>query len=117
MGEGEALESVGLSTSKWADDASRDPLMRSIADYMALLETSLSAAEAARYLKVDVSRIRQRLRERSLYGIEYNGERRLPRLPKPVSRKHFNILGGLTGHFRRRGWWSLKQLLHCWCWI
>jgi hypothetical protein len=61
MGEEEALESVGLSTAKWADDASRDPLMRSIADYMALLETSLSTAEAARYLKVDVSRIRQRL--------------------------------------------------------
>jgi hypothetical protein len=30
-------------------------------------------------LKVDVSRIRQRLRERSLFGIEYDGERRLPR--------------------------------------
>jgi hypothetical protein len=46
---------------------------------MALLETSLTTAEAARYLKVDVSRIRQRLRERSLFGIEYDGERRLPR--------------------------------------
>ena len=78
-GEVEALESVGLSTAKWAGDAARDPLMRSIADYMALLETSLSTAEAARYLKVDVSRIRQRLRERSLFGIEYDGERRLPR--------------------------------------
>ena len=78
-GEVQALESVGLSTAKWAGDAARDPLMRSIADYMALLETSLSTAEAARYLKVDVSRIRQRLRERSLFGIEYDGERRLPR--------------------------------------
>ncbi len=28
---------------------------------------------------MDVSRIRQRLRERSLFGIEYDGERRLPR--------------------------------------
>jgi hypothetical protein len=46
---------------------------------MALLETSLTTAEAADLLKVDVSRIRQRLRERSLYGIEYDGERRLPR--------------------------------------
>jgi hypothetical protein len=79
MGEVDALESVGMSTAKWAGEASRDPLMRSIADYMALLETSLSTGEAARYLKVDVSRIRQRLRERSLYGIEYDGERRLPR--------------------------------------
>ncbi|HME37525.1 MAG TPA: hypothetical protein VKG63_01075 [Steroidobacteraceae bacterium] len=79
LGEVQALESVGLSTEKWAGEASRDPLTRSIADYMALLETSLSTAEAARYLKVDVSRIRQRLRERSLFGLEYDGERRLPR--------------------------------------
>jgi hypothetical protein len=79
VGEVEALDSVGLSTVPWTDDPARDPLMRSIADYMALLETSLTTTEAARYLKVDVSRIRQRLRERSLYGIEYDGERRLPR--------------------------------------
>jgi hypothetical protein len=53
--------------------------MHSIADYMALIETSLTTTQAANYLKVDVSRIRQRLRERSLFGIEYDGERRLPR--------------------------------------
>jgi hypothetical protein len=46
---------------------------------MALLDTSLTTAQAAKYLKVDPSRIRQRLRERSLYGIEYDGEKRLPR--------------------------------------
>jgi hypothetical protein len=78
-GEVEAMESVGLSTSPWVAGAERDPLVHSIADYMALLETSLSASEAARFLKVDVSRIRQRLRERSLYGIDYDGEHRLPR--------------------------------------
>jgi hypothetical protein len=78
-GEVDALQSVGLSTARWADDTSRDPLMRSIGDYMALLETSLTTGQAARYLKVDVSRIRQRLRERTLYGIDYDGERRLPR--------------------------------------
>jgi hypothetical protein len=78
-GEAEALQSVGLSMAKWTEEAARDPLMRSIGDYMALLETSLTTAEAARYLKVDVSRIRQRLRERSLFGVDYDGERRLPR--------------------------------------
>jgi hypothetical protein len=78
-GEVGALESVGLSTARWAVGSRGDPLMRSIADYMALLETSLTTGEAARYLKVDVSRIRQRLRERSLFGIDYDGERRLPR--------------------------------------
>jgi hypothetical protein len=79
VGEADALESVGLSTAPWVAGPEHDPLIRTIADYMALLETSLTTAEAARYLKVDVSRIRQRLRERSLYGIEYDGERRLPR--------------------------------------
>jgi hypothetical protein len=53
--------------------------MHSVADYMALLETSLTTSQAAEYLKVDISRIRQRLRERTLFGIEYDGERRLPR--------------------------------------
>jgi hypothetical protein len=78
-GEIDALESVGLSTAAWAGGAKRDPLMHSIADYMALIETSLTTSQAAHHLKVDVSRIRQRLRERSLFGIEYDGERRLPR--------------------------------------
>lgn len=78
-GEVGALESVGLSATPWTEKAGVDPLMRSIADYMALLETSLTSGEAARYLKLDVSRIRQRLRERSLFGIDYDGQRRLPR--------------------------------------
>jgi hypothetical protein len=59
--------------------AENDPLIQSEAQYMALLEESLSAAEAAKLLRVDVSRIRQRLRERSLFGIEYEGSWRLPR--------------------------------------
>jgi hypothetical protein len=56
-----------------------DPLLRSQAQYMALLEESVSAAEAAKLLRVDVTRVRQRLRERSLYGLEYEGAWRLPR--------------------------------------
>jgi hypothetical protein len=79
-GEVAALESVGLSMAPWVGEASQDPLVASITDYMALLETSLTTSEVADLLKVDASRIRQRLRERSLYGIEYDGERRLPRL-------------------------------------
>jgi hypothetical protein len=35
--------------------------------------------EAAKLLHVDVSRVRQRLRERSLFGIEHEGSWRLPR--------------------------------------
>jgi hypothetical protein len=78
-GEAAALHAVGLSTAPWVGEPAQDPLMHSITDYMALLETSLTTSQAAELLKVDVSRIRQRLRERSLYGIEYDGERRLPR--------------------------------------
>jgi len=78
-GEVMALQAVGLSTRPFAGEKTRDPLLRSIGDYMALLETSLTAAQAAKHLKVDVSRVRQRLRERSLYGIEYEREHRLPR--------------------------------------
>lgn len=75
----EALEQVGLSTKPWTADATQDPIANTIVDYMALLETSLSTAEAAAILNVDVSRIRQRIRERTLFGIEYEGEWRLPR--------------------------------------
>lgn len=77
--EVDALQSVGLSTEQWKGRGRTDPLAQSIADYMALLDTSLTTSQAAKYLKVDPSRIRQRLRERSLYGVDYDGEKRLPR--------------------------------------
>ena len=91
-GEVAALESVGLTTEPFpAERDSRgghprgghppdgDPLVQSVADYMALLETSYTTSEASKHLKVDVSRVRQRLREGTLFGVEYDGERRLPR--------------------------------------
>jgi hypothetical protein len=79
IGEFGALKTVGLTTEPFGNDHAKDPLVRSFADYMALLETSYSTAQAAKYLKVDASRIRQRLREHSLFGIDYDGEKRLPR--------------------------------------
>ena len=78
-GELEALAAVGLAAEPWPVERTDDPLAQSIVDYMALIETSFTAAEAARLLHVDVSRIRQRLRDRSLFGVEYEGEWRLPR--------------------------------------
>jgi hypothetical protein len=75
----EALKSVGATTEPWVSRDEIDPLADSLTDYVALLETSLSTAEAAKLLKVDASRVRQRLRERSLYGIEYEDSWRLPR--------------------------------------
>jgi hypothetical protein len=79
VAETEALRSVGAFKDEASVRAENDPLIKSQAQYMALLEDSLSAAEAAKLLRVDVSRVRQRLRERSLFGIEYEGSWRLPR--------------------------------------
>jgi hypothetical protein len=102
-GEIDALKSVGLSLAPLSGTAKQDPLMQSIADYMALIETSFTTAQAAAYLKLDISRIRQRLRERSLFGLEYDGERRLPRFQ--FERKH--VLPGL-----REVLGALPQNLH-----
>jgi hypothetical protein len=55
-----------------------DPLSRSIAGFAGLIRTSVSATAAARRLRVDPSRIRQHLAERSLYGIRPDGEWLLP---------------------------------------
>ena len=74
-----ALHGVGTFKDPASVGADNDPLIGSQAQYMALLEESLSAAEVAKLLRVDVSRVRQRLRERSLYGLEYQGSWRLPR--------------------------------------
>jgi hypothetical protein len=73
-----ALRGVGAFKDDVPVNADSDPLLRSQAQYMALLEESVSAAEAAKLLRVDVTRVRQRLRERSLYGLEYEGAWRLP---------------------------------------
>jgi hypothetical protein len=78
-GEATALDAVGLSTQSWDGDAEEDPLMHSITEYLALIETSFTLAEVAELLQVDVNRIRQRLRDGSLFGVDDDGERRLPR--------------------------------------
>jgi hypothetical protein len=55
-----------------------DPLARSIAGFAALIKTSLPTAAAARRLRVDLSRVRQRLEECSLHGVRPDGEWLLP---------------------------------------
>ena len=55
------------------------PLVRTAAQYAALLGSSLSVAQAAAHLGVAGSRVRQRLGERTLYGIKRPGGWRLPR--------------------------------------
>lgn len=77
--EVEALEKGGFNL-KPADLGKDDPLARTVADYAALLKSSLSTAEAAQRLGVDPSRIRQRLTSEppTLYGIRVSGGWVLP---------------------------------------
>lgn len=77
--EVEALERGGFNL-KPADLGKDDPLARTVAEYAALLKSSLSTAEAARRLGVDPSRIRQRLTAEppTLYGIRVGGGWVLP---------------------------------------
>ena len=74
-----ALGAVGLSTAAWSTNETDDPLAQTVVDYMALIETSLGTTEVAQMLGVDASRVRQRLREGSLCGVEYEGEWHLPK--------------------------------------
>jgi len=52
---------------------------RSAAKFAALLATSYKVDEVAKMLSVDPSRVRQRLKERSLYGIKTGQAWRIPR--------------------------------------
>lgn len=87
-----ALDAVGSTTRPWVGAAADDPLTRTIVDHMALVETSLSTAQAAALLGVDVSRVRQRIHAGSLTGFDHEGEWRLPRFQ--FERK--NVLPGLA---------------------
>lgn len=60
------------------EQAGPDPMADAAAEYAALLSTSLSTTEAAKRLKVNVSRIRQMLGNRSLYGVLVNGRWQIP---------------------------------------
>lgn len=59
--------------------AEAQPLSRTVAVYVAMMDDALSVAEAAKRLRVDQSRIRQLLSNGSLYGLKVKGEWRLPR--------------------------------------
>lgn len=67
--EAEALEQGGFVLEP--ESSGTDPLAQTVAEYAAILKSSLSTAEAAKRLGVDSSRIRQRLTSDppTLYGI------------------------------------------------
>lgn len=75
--EAKALKKAGFSLQP-VDDDERDPQTRGVVDFMALMDSSLSVADVAKLLGVDSSRIRQRLKDRSLMGVQSRGQWRLP---------------------------------------
>jgi CheY-like chemotaxis protein len=75
--ETEVLRSVGFRTTPKLNPA---PLAARAAHFQTLLSSSLTTERAAKRLRVNASRIRQRLTTKppQLYGIRHNGEWRLP---------------------------------------
>ena len=55
-----------------------DPLAQMAAEYAAILNTSLTTKEAAKRLQLHVTRIRQMLKNRTLYGIYLDGVWHIP---------------------------------------
>ena len=76
-GEVAALARGGLSFDLREADAD-DALLRTAAEYAALIATSLSVSQVAQMLEVDSSRIRQRLAARTIYGIKQRAGWRIP---------------------------------------
>jgi hypothetical protein len=75
--EAAALRRAGLVRAPLSPDAP-DSVAGLAAAYAALMASSLSVSEAAQRLRVDPSRVRQRLTERTLFGFKERGTWRLP---------------------------------------
>jgi hypothetical protein len=60
------------------DASGFDPIGEFVATYAAIVASSLTTREAAARLGVDESRIRQRLANRTLYGVKSEGQWRVP---------------------------------------
>ncbi|MGH3145881.1 MAG: hypothetical protein ACRDTR_08785, partial [Rubrobacter sp.] len=75
--EAAVLEEGGLDLSPPAGEEP-DPLARTAAKYAALLATALTTRETAALLGTGESRVRQRLGDKTLYGVKAGRENRLP---------------------------------------
>jgi hypothetical protein len=89
-GDRRVLAAAGLDPSALEPEETM-PLHRATAEYARLLESSYTVEEAAALLRVNASRVRQRLTgpPRTLYGIKVGGAWRLPRF-------QFDARGGLV---------------------
>ncbi len=75
----EALAAVGLRTTPRTRKRAESARVRYASTFIDLFNQSDTAVELSKKLDLDPSRIRQRIRERSLLAIELNGEKRVPR--------------------------------------
>lgn len=69
---------VGADDLSPLEAGAESPKLHGAAKNAALLASALSVQEAARRLGVDASRVRQRLAQRTLYGMRVDGAWRLP---------------------------------------
>lgn len=76
-GDRAALERMGLAARDRATGV-KDPVARTAADYVALMSGALTVSEVASRLGVDARRVRQRLAERTVYGIRQSSGWRMP---------------------------------------
>ena len=76
--ERKRLEEGGFSFRE-EEGAGDDPIARGAAEFAALLGSALSVNDVAKRLGVNATRVRQRLSNRTLYGIKRDGEWFVPR--------------------------------------
>lgn len=75
----QALAAVGLRATSRTRERAESARGRYAATFLDLFNNADTPAELAQKLGLDPSRIRQRIRDRSLLAIELNGEKRVPR--------------------------------------
>ena len=72
-----SLERAGFDLSE--EPRAGDPLAQTAVEYAALLATAFTVHRAARRLRLSAGVVRQRLKQRQMYGIAVHGGWRLPR--------------------------------------
>lgn len=75
--DAETLRRGGMDLAP-RDYGANDPLLRTRATYSLLVATGLSVGDVATNLGTTPARVRQRLKERTLYGVKQGDEWRLP---------------------------------------
>ena len=70
------LERAGVDVDKRPD--SNDPMLQFATEYAAILATSMTPARVAKLLGLTPVRVRQKIRQRSLYAIRVDGRWRVP---------------------------------------